>query len=85
MGVAHGRGPVVVVGLGGGSGEGRIRSHVFVLNSEVEKNNKIYIQVNQTFFSQNSAVVTQTDSGWVTPGSNPWLIDQVIIKISEIV
>ena len=72
-------------GLGGANGEGRVRTHVFVINSKVEKKDKIHIQVNQSSFSQNSAVVTQTDSGWVTPGSNPWFIDQVKIKVSEIV
>ena len=72
-------------GLGRGNGEGRIRTHVFVVNSKVEKKNKIYIQVYHSSFSQNSAVVTQTDSGWVRPGSNPWFMDQVIIKITEIV
>ena len=67
-------------GLGRGNGEGRIRTHVFVVNSKVEKNNKIYIQVNQPSFSPNSAVVTQPGSGWVRPGSNPWSMDKVIIK-----
>ena len=33
-------------GLGRGNGEGRIRTQVFVVNSKVEKNDKIYIQVN---------------------------------------
>ena len=69
-----------VEGLGGGSGEGRIRSHVFVVNSEVEKKKNIYIQVNQSSFSPNSAVVTQPDSGLVRPGSNPWSMDKLIIK-----
>ena len=55
-----------------------------VLN-EMEKKNKIYIQVNHSSFSPNGAVVTQADSGWVNPGSNPWSMDKVIIKLSEIV
>ena len=44
---------------------------------------KIYIQVNQSSFSPNSAVVTRPDSGWVVPGSNPCSMDKVIIKWSE--
>ena len=72
-------------GLGIGNGEGRIRTQVFVVNSKVEKKNKIYIQVNHSSLSQNSAVVTQTDSGWVSPGSNPWFMAQVRIKKSKIV
>ena len=52
-----------------------------VLN-EVEMKNKIYIQVNQLSFSPNSAVVTQPDSGWVGPASNPWFISK-LIKITK--
>ena len=54
-----------------------------VLN-EMEKMNKKYIQVNQSSFSPNSAVVTRPDSGWVGPGSNPWSLDKIIIKENEI-
>ena len=72
-------------GLGTGDGECRIRTQVFLLNSKVEKKNKMYIQVNHSSFSPNGAVVTQADSGWVNPGSNPWSMDIVIIKLSEIV
>ena len=50
-----------------------------VLN-EMEKINKIYIQVNQSSFSPNSAVVRPPDSGWVGPGSNPWSLAKIIIK-----
>ena len=67
-------------GLGGGNGEGRVRTHVFVINSKVEKKDKIHIQVNQSSFSPNGAVVTLADSGWVRPGSNPWSMAKVIIK-----
>ena len=49
---------------------------------EVEMTNKIYIQVNQSSFSPNSAVVTRPDSGWVGPGSNPWSMDKIIIKLT---
>ena len=52
--------------------------------NEVEMKIKIYIQVNQSSFSPNSAVVTQRDSGWVGPGSNPWSLDKIIIKLNEI-
>ena len=51
--------------------------------NEMEMKNKIYIQVNQSSFSPNSAVVTQRDSGWVGPGSNPWSLDQIIIKLNK--
>ena len=54
-----------------------------ILN-EMDKKNKIYIQVNQSSFSPNSAVVTRPDSGWVGPGSNPWSMDKIIIKFNEI-
>ena len=54
-----------------------------VLN-EKEKMNKIYIQVNRSFFSPNSAVVTHADSGLVGPGSNPWAMDKIKIKINNI-
>ena len=54
-----------------------------VLN-EMENKNKIYIQVNQSSFSPNSAVVTRPDSGWVGPGSNPWSLDKLIIKENDI-
>ena len=50
----------------------------------MQKKNKIYIQVNQSFFSANSAVVTQLGSGWVGPGSNPWSMDKLIIKQIDI-
>ena len=52
--------------------------------NEVEMKIKKYIQVNQSSFSPNSAVVTQRDSGWVGPGSNPWSLDKIIIKLNEI-
>ena len=71
-------------GLGRGNGEGRIRTHAFVVNCKVEKNNKIYIQVNQLSFSPNGAVVTQADSGWVGPGSNPGSMDKILIKLNEV-
>ena len=48
----------------------------------MEKKNKIYIEVNQSVFSPNSAVVTQPGSGWVGPGSNPWFISK-LIKITQ--
>ena len=32
-----------VEGLGGANGEGRVRTHVFVINSKVEKKDRIYI------------------------------------------
>ena len=54
-----------------------------VLN-EKEKMNKIYIQVNRSFFSRNSAVVTHADSALVGPGSNPWAMDKIKIKINNI-
>ena len=54
-----------------------------VLN-EMETKNKIYIKVNQSSFTPNSAVVTQPDSGWLGPGSNPWSLDKLIIKENEI-
>ena len=50
--------------------------------NEVEMKIKKYIQVNQSSFSPNSAVVTQRDSGWVGPGSNPWSMDKIIIKLT---
>ena len=53
-----------------------------VLN-EMENKNKIYIQVNQSSFSPNSAVVTRPDSGWLGPGSNPWSMYKKIIKLTE--
>ena len=71
-------------GLGGGNVEGRVRTHVFVINSKVEKKDKIYIQVNQLSFSPNGAVVTQADSGWVGPGSNPGSMDKILIKLNEV-
>ena len=52
--------------------------------NELEMKITKYIQVNQSSFSPNSAVVTQRDSGWVGPGSNPWSLDQIIIKLNEI-
>ena len=52
--------------------------------NEVEMKNKIYVQVNQSSFSPNSAVVTQRDSGWVGPGSNAWSLDKIKIKLNEI-
>ena len=51
--------------------------------NEVEMKIKKYIQVNQSSFSPNSAVVTQRDYGWVGPGSNPWSLDQIIIKLNK--
>ena len=71
-------------GLGGGNGEGRVRTHVFVINCKVEKKDKIYIQVNQSSFSPNGAVVTHADSGWVSPGSNPCSMDKIQIKLNEV-
>ena len=44
---------------------------------------KIYIQVHQSSFSPNSAVVTRPDSGWLGPGSNPWSMYKKIIKLTE--
>ena len=41
----------------------------------MENKNQIYIQVNESSFSPNGAVVTHADSGWVGPGSNPWSMD----------
>ena len=71
-------------GLCGGNGEGRVRTHVFVINYKVEKKDKIYIQVNQTSFSPNGAVVTHADSGWVSPGSNPCSMDKIKMKLNEV-
>ena len=47
-------------GLGRGNGEGRIRTHVFVVNSKVEKNDKISL--------------TSTSSSSSTGHRGPWLV-----------